>query len=80
MFDQLMKDLRRKMETAIEAHRKELAGVRTGKASLSMLDGIMVEYYGTPTPLNQVGALSTPEANLITVKPYDVSIIAEIEK
>jgi ribosome recycling factor len=80
MFDQLMKDLRRKMETAVEAHRKELAGVRTGKASVSLLDGIMVEYYGTPTPLNQVGALSTPEANLITVKPYDVSIIGEIEK
>jgi ribosome recycling factor len=80
MFEQLMKELRRKMDSAIEAHRKELAGVRTGKASISLLDGIMVEYYGNPTPLNQVGALGTPEANLITVKPYDVSIIGEIEK
>ena len=80
MFDALVKDLRRKMDSAVEAHRKELAGIRTGKASVSLLDGIMVEYYGTPTPLNQVGALNTPEANLITVKPYDVSIIGEIEK
>jgi ribosome recycling factor len=80
MFEQLLKDLRRKMEAALEAHRKELTGVRTGKASVSLLDGITVEYYGTPTPLNQVAALSTPEPNLITVKPYDSSIIGDIEK
>lgn len=80
MFDALVKELKRKMDAAVEAHRKELAGVRTGKASLALLDGITVDYYDTPTPLNQVGALSTPEPNLITVKPYDVSIIGEIEK
>jgi len=80
MFDALIKDLKRKLDAAVEAHRKELAGVRTGKASLALLDGITVDYYDTPTPLNQVGALSTPEPNLITVKPYDVSIIGEIEK
>lgn len=80
MFENLMKDLRKRMEDAIEAHRKELAGLRTGKASISLLDSIHVEYYGTSTPLNQVSALSTPEPNLITVKPYDPSIIGEIEK
>ncbi len=80
MFEQLIKDLRRRMDAAVEAHRKELAGVRTGKANLSLLDGILVEYYGTPTPLNQVATLSTPEPNLITAKPYDISIIGEIEK
>lgn len=80
MFDALIKELKRKMDAAVEAHRKEMAGVRTGKASLALLDGITVDYYDTPTPLNQVGALSTPEPNLITVKPYDVSIIGEIEK
>ncbi len=80
MFDALVKDLRRKMDSALEAHRKELAGVRTGKASISLLDGINVDYYNTPTPLNQVAALSTPEPNLITAKPYDVSIIVDIEK
>ena len=80
MFEELIKDLRRRLDAAVEAHRKELAGVRTGKASISLLDGILVEYYGTATPINQVGALSTPEANLITVKPYDVSVIGDIEK
>ena len=80
MFDQLIKDLRRKLDAAVEAHRKELAGIRTGKASVSLLEGITVEYYGNPTPLNQVAALSTPEANLLAAKPYDPGIIADIEK
>ena len=80
MFEALMKEMRRKMDAAVEAHRKELAGVRTGKANISLLDGIQVEYYGTPTPLNQVGALHVPEPNLITIKPYDISVIGEIEK
>ena len=80
MFEALMEELRRRSDAAVEAHRKELSSVRTGKASISLLDGIMVEYYGTPTPLNQVSALSTPEPNLITAKPYDVSAIVEIEK
>jgi len=80
MFEALIKDLRRRLDAAVDAHRKELAGVRTGKASLSLLDGITVEYYGTATPLNQVGTLSTPEPNLITIKPYDMSIMGDIEK
>jgi ribosome recycling factor len=80
MFEALLKDLRRRLDAAVEAHRKELAGLRTGKASVSLLDSITVEYYGTATPLNQVAALSTPEPSLITVKPYDVSIMGEIEK
>src|SRR5918996_4372538 len=80
MFDALSKDLRRRMDAALEAHRKELTGIRTGKASVSLLDTIMVDYYNTPTPLNQVAALSTPEPNLIVAKPYDVSIIGDMEK
>ena len=80
MFEPLLKELRRKLDTAVEAHRKELAGVRTGKASVSLMDGITVDYYGSPTPLNQIGALSTPEPNLITIKPYDASILGEVEK
>jgi len=80
MFESLTKELRRKMDAAVEAHRKEMTGIRTGKASISLLDGIMVEYYGTATPLNQVGALSTPEPSLITIKPYDMSVIVEVEK
>jgi ribosome recycling factor len=80
MFEALAKDLRRKMDAALEAHRKELTGIRTGKANIALLDTIMVDYYNTPTPLNQVSALSTPEPNLIVAKPYDVSIIGDIEK
>ena len=80
MFDALSKDLRRKMESALEAHRKELTGIRTGKANISLLDTITVDYYNTPTPLNQVAALSTPEPNLIVAKPYDAGIIGDIEK
>jgi len=80
MFDALSKDLRRKMEAALEAHRKELTGIRTGKANISLLDTITVDYYNTPTPLNQVAALSTPEPNLIVAKPYDAGIIGDIEK
>jgi ribosome recycling factor len=80
MFDALSKDLRRKMEAALEAHRKELTGIRTGKANISLLDTINVDYYNTPTPLNQVAALSTPEPNLIVAKPYDSGIIGDIEK
>lgn len=80
MFENILKELRRKMDAAVEAHRKELAGIRTGKANASLLDGIVVEYYGTQTPINQVGALHVPEPNLITVKPYDVSVIGEVEK
>jgi ribosome recycling factor len=80
MFDALIKELKRKLDAAVEAHRKEMTGVRTGKASLALLDGITVDYYDTPTPLNQVGTLSTPEPNLITIKPFDVSIIGEIER
>ena len=80
MFEDLSKDLKRRMDAALEAHRKELTGIRTGKASVSLLDTITVEYYNTPTPLNQVAALSTPEPNLITAKPYDVSIIGDMER
>src|SRR3990172_10679652 len=80
MFEALIKDLRRRSDAALESHRKELAGLRTGKASVSLMDGITVEYYGTPTPLNQVAALSTPEANLIVVKPYDMTLVGEIER
>jgi ribosome recycling factor len=80
MFENQMKELRRKMDAALEAHRKELAGIRTGKANVSLLDGIMVEYYGTPTPINQVGALHVPEPNLLTIKPYDAGVIGEVEK
>ena len=75
-----MKELRTNMDKSIEALHKDLNRVRTGRASLSLLDGIMVDYYGTLTPLNQVATLAIPESRLITVQPWDISSIPAIEK
>lgn len=72
--------VRIRMEKAVEDLRKELATIRTGRASISILDSIMVDYYGTPTPINQAAQLGTPDATLITVQPYDVSLVGPIEK
>jgi ribosome recycling factor len=71
---------RKRMEKAIEDFRKELASIRTGRASIAILDNIQVDYYGVPTPINQVAQLATPEATLVTVQPYDVSLVGPIEK
>jgi ribosome recycling factor len=79
-MEALMKDTSARMERSIEAFRKELGKVRTGRASFSLLDGVKVDYYGTPTPLQQVGTLSVPESRLITVTPWDTKMIGPIEK
>src|SRR5947207_4945895 len=76
----LIADAKQRMHTSVEQVRKELAAMRTGRASLTMLDGIRVDYYGTPTPLNQVGNLSTPDPTLIQVQPWDQKLLAVIEK
>src|SRR5213592_1095209 len=72
--------IRHRMDKAVEDIRKELATIRTGRASISILDNIMVEYYGTPTPVNQVAQLATPDGTLITVQPYDASLVGPVEK
>ena len=72
--------LKRRMGKAEEDLRRELASIRTGRASLSLFDNIQVDYYGVPTPVNQVASLSIPEPSLVTVQPYDVSLIGIIEK
>jgi ribosome recycling factor len=68
------------MDKAVEDLRRELSGVRSGRASISLLDHITVEYYGAPTPLNQVATLSVPEPTLITAQPWDMSLLPAIEK
>lgn len=80
MLDEITQDTAASMDKAIEAFRRELTKLRTGRANLQMLDGIRVEYYGTPTPLNQVAALNIPDPRLITIKPWDKSLLTEIEK
>lgn len=79
-MEALVKDTSARMERSIEAFRKELGKVRTGRASFSLFDGVKVDYYGTPTPLQQVGTLSVPESRLITVTPWDTKMIGPIEK
>jgi len=68
------------MEGAIDALKKDFGSVRTGRASLSLLDGIMVDYYGTLTPLQQLASLSVPESRQIAIQPWEQRIIPEIEK
>jgi ribosome recycling factor len=69
-----------RMDASVGDARTKLATVRTGRATIGILDGITVEYYGTPTPLNQVAKLSVPEANLIVAQPFDASILGAMER
>ncbi len=80
MLDSIFDETRESMSKSISSLKKELNRLRTGRASLSILDGIKVDYYGTLTPLNQMATLAVPESRLITIQPWDVSVIKEIEK
>jgi ribosome recycling factor len=80
MINDLTKDMRSKMDKAVDNLKAELTKLRTGRASTSMLDGIKVDYYGTPTILSQVATVSTPEARMIVIQPWEVSILREIEQ
>lgn len=80
MINELKKKTAEKMDTAINALKREFATIRTGRASLSLLDGIKVDYYGSITPLNQVASLAVPESRLITIQPWDSKVIENIEK
>jgi ribosome recycling factor len=76
----IIKECEARMKKGITALQKEVGKVRTGRASLTLLDDIKVDYYGTPTPLNQAASLSIPESRLIVIQPWDSSLIGEIEK
>ncbi len=80
MTELIFEELKENMEKSIQALEKSFSKVRTGRASIALLDGIKVEYYGTPTPLNQVATLSVPESRLIVISPWDSSVIGQIEK
>ena len=80
MESPVIKECETKMKKAIAALEKDLGKVRTGRASLALVDDIRVDYYGTPTPLNQVASLSIPESRLIVIQPWDTSLLGEIEK
>ncbi|GAB6906001.1 ribosome recycling factor [Desulfosarcina cetonica] len=80
MIDETLQETKERMAKTISALENELKRIRTGRASLSLLDGIRVDYYGTQTQLNQMASLSVPESRLIVIQPWDVSAIKEIEK
>jgi ribosome recycling factor len=80
MIDALLDDARERMTKSVESAQQEFSTVRTGRASPSLLDRVVVDYYGAMTPLNQLATISAPEARLITVQPYDKSSIKMIEK
>jgi len=77
---ELSADLKRRMDHAVTAFQGNLASIRTGRASVHMLDAIKVDYYGTPMPINQLAQVSAPEAQLILISPYDPVALKEIEK
>ncbi|HEV7375332.1 MAG TPA: ribosome recycling factor [Pyrinomonadaceae bacterium] len=76
----VIKEARPRMETVIDDVRRKLATVRTGRAAVSLLDNVMVEYYGTPTPLNQMASVHVPEPQMLTVQPWDQTQLGAIEK
>ena len=80
MIESIYQETTESMEKSIDSLKNEFKKVRTGRASLSILDGIRVEYYGTMTPLNQMASLSIPESRLINIQPWDISVIKDIEK
>lgn len=77
---QILNELERKMKKTIESYENELSGVRAGRANPQVLDKLTVDYYGTETPIKQVASISVPEARLLVIQPWDISLIKPIEK
>lgn len=80
MIDETLLEAEEKMQKAVEVAKGDLATVRTGRANPAMFSGIVVDYYGSPTPLNQLASINVPEARLVVIKPYDASQLGAMEK
>lgn len=78
--EDVIKETKPKMEKVIEDFQRKLSNVRTGRATIGLLDGVVVDYYGSPTPLNQMASVAVPEPQLITVQPWDMSQLGAVEK
>lgn len=78
--EDVIKETKPRMEAVIEDFKRKLANVRTGRATVGLLDGVMVDYYGTATPLNQMASIAVPEPQMLTVQPWDMSQVGAIEK
>ena len=80
MINDLLKDVKARMGKAVESLQSELMTMRTGRASPALCERVRVDYYGVPTPLNQLATISVPEPRLLTIKPWDASVLSNIEK
>jgi ribosome recycling factor len=80
MVAEILSDAERRMQKAVEALKQDLATIRTGRASSALVERIQVDYFGTPTPINQVASISVPEARLLVIQPYDRKMLTDIEK
>jgi ribosome recycling factor len=80
MIQDVIRDVQHRMHGALEALHREFKTLRTGRANAAMLDGVTVDYYGTPTPIAQVASIKVPEASLIVAEPWDKSMVSAIEK
>ena len=80
MLDDHYKESKKRMDQAVNKLAGELAKVRTGRASMTIFDNVKVDYYGTPTPINQVAGMANPEPNMITIQPWEPHLIGDIEK
>ncbi len=80
MIDDIIREMKEGMAKCVDAYQKDLRRIRTGRASLALLDGLMVDYYGSATPINQLATLSIPEARQIVIQPWDSNAVPDIEK
>jgi ribosome recycling factor len=80
MIEDALNEARERMEGAVDALKTDLASIRTGRATPALVQGIKVEYYGTPTPLNQLATISVPEPNMLLIRPFDPSSLQAIER
>ncbi len=80
MINDVIKDVQHRMDSAIQALHRDFKTLRTGRANAAMLDGLTVDYYGTPTPISQVASLKVPESSLIVAEPWDKSMVSAVEK
>lgn len=80
MVDDLFEDAERRMQKAVEALKQDISSIRTGRASSALIERITVDYYGTPTPINQVASISVPDARLLVIQPWDRKLLTDIEK
>ncbi|MGG2953510.1 ribosome recycling factor [Geobacillus stearothermophilus] len=80
MAKQVIQQAKEKMDKAVQAFTRELASIRAGRANAGLLEKVTVDYYGVPTPINQLASISVPEARLLVIQPYDKSAIKEMEK